>query len=331
MELKALEKSHSANDGASSSGAMTLPRSVGANEYDSHESHHSNSLDKRTYVPNYMGKTFRLLVALCMCILLIFKSPKLFSLFCLQYVGISPEDSNLKVSKSKPISLRVDPKPTREPIATATPINTSLSQTSSDSTPTSRPPYPRTQYSMTRAHVTLDPNSMPTSHTSENPYMSHSQGGYDVSSSSSAGYGSHPPPVAAHLPPSSAYAPGLSVLAESQGGKRIQAQGHPLKSFSVPAPPPISAPGTPQPKHIVSSQPPITVRPSSSPYKKPSLNMSIATPPSRISASNPPPHTREEVQPLQQSHSTEELNQEMANLEGLMLTLNAITANEFEC
>ncbi|XP_031342956.1 neogenin isoform X2 [Photinus pyralis] len=299
MELKALEKSHSANDGASSSGAMTLPRSVGANEYDSHESHHSNSLDKRTYVPNYMG--------------------------------ISPEDSNLKVSKSKPISLRVDPKPTREPIATATPINTSLSQTSSDSTPTSRPPYPRTQYSMTRAHVTLDPNSMPTSHTSENPYMSHSQGGYDVSSSSSAGYGSHPPPVAAHLPPSSAYAPGLSVLAESQGGKRIQAQGHPLKSFSVPAPPPISAPGTPQPKHIVSSQPPITVRPSSSPYKKPSLNMSIATPPSRISASNPPPHTREEVQPLQQSHSTEELNQEMANLEGLMLTLNAITANEFEC
>lgn len=56
MELKALEKSHSANDGASSSGAMTLPRSVGANEYDAHDGHHSNSLDKRTYVPNYMGK-----------------------------------------------------------------------------------------------------------------------------------------------------------------------------------------------------------------------------------------------------------------------------------
>lgn len=56
MELKALEKSHSSNDGASSSGAMTLPRSVGANEYDAHESHHSNSLDKRTYAPNYMGE-----------------------------------------------------------------------------------------------------------------------------------------------------------------------------------------------------------------------------------------------------------------------------------
>lgn len=59
MELKALEKSHSNNDGASSSGAMTLPRSVG-NDYDAHDnphsSSHTNSLDKRPYVPNYMGK-----------------------------------------------------------------------------------------------------------------------------------------------------------------------------------------------------------------------------------------------------------------------------------
>lgn len=34
---------------------------------------------------------------------------------------------------------------------------------------------------------------------------------------------------------------------------------------------------------------------------------------------------------LQASYSTEELNQEMANLEGLMKDLNAITASEFEC
>lgn len=53
-----------------------------------------------------------------------------------------------------------------------------------------------------------------------------------------------------HVPPTGNYAPGMSVIAESQGGKRIQGHGHPLKSFSVPAPPPISAPGTPQPKHI---------------------------------------------------------------------------------
>ena len=31
-------------------------------------------------------------------------------------------------------------------------------------------------------------------------------------------------------------------------GKRLQ--GHPLKSFSVPAPPPQSAPSTPQQKHV---------------------------------------------------------------------------------
>lgn len=60
---------------------------------------------------------------------------------------------------------------------------------------------------------------------------------------------SQPPPVA-HVPSTSGYAPGMGVLAESQGGKRLQGQGHPLKSFTVPAPPPISAPGTPQAKHI---------------------------------------------------------------------------------
>jgi neogenin len=56
MELKAIEKSQSNTDGASSSGAMTLPRSVGGNEYDTHEGIHTNSLDQRTYVPNYMGE-----------------------------------------------------------------------------------------------------------------------------------------------------------------------------------------------------------------------------------------------------------------------------------
>ncbi|KAJ8932114.1 hypothetical protein NQ314_014895 [Rhamnusium bicolor] len=248
MELKAMEKRHSNNDGASSSGAMTLPRSVGGNEYDTHENIHTNSLDKRSYVPNY--------------------------------------------------------------VAIATPINTAtLSQSSSDSTPSSRPAYPRTQYSMPRAHVSLD-SAVPNNQAVENLYSSHpTHPGYESNNSSTTGYVSQPPPVA-HIPPGSAYAPGLSVLAENQSGKRLQGQGHPLKKFHL------------------------TVRPNSSPYKKPPTSSSstlTSTPPSRISASNPPPHTAEEVQRLQPSHSTEELNQEMANLEGLMLTLNAITANEFEC
>ena len=149
-------------------------------------------------------------------------------------------------------------------------------------------------------------------------------------------------PVAAHVTAGPTYAPGLGVLAESQGVKRLQTQGHPLKSFTVPAPPPISAPGTPQPKHIGwyscgrvgRTDELITVRPNSSPFKKPPTSSSstlTSTPPSRINPSHPPPHTVEEVQRLQPSHSTEELNQEMANLEGLMLTLSTITANQFEC
>jgi neogenin len=226
MELKAIEKSQSNTDGASSSGAMTLPRSVGGNEYDTHEGIHTNSLDQRTYVPNYMG--------------------------------VSPDDKIKRTVRSKPIiTLPVDSKPPREPIAT--PINTtSLSQSSSDSTPSSRPSYPRTQYNMARAHVTVD--SSLSNPPSENPYALHPPGWIEsniryrynlkIGVFFYRGSFSQPPPVAAHIAASSQYAPGLGVLAESQGGKRVQAQGHPLKSFTVPAPPPISAPGTPQPKHI---------------------------------------------------------------------------------
>lgn len=57
MELKALEKS-SLNGEASTSGVTsnTLPRS-GNTEYNQDNVHgNSSSLDKRTYVPSYMGK-----------------------------------------------------------------------------------------------------------------------------------------------------------------------------------------------------------------------------------------------------------------------------------
>lgn len=190
MELKALEKGHSSNDGASSSGAMTLPRSVGANDYDPRESQPSNSLDKRNYVPSYM--------------------------------------------------------------AIATPIGGDLS----------RPPYPRTQYSISRAHVTLDPvppsvAAVPQVALPENPYAM--QSAYDTvlpppgPVGGGGGYQGQqqpqpPPPLLQPPVLAATYAPGMSVLAEAQGGKRLQ--GHPLKSFSVPAPPPTSAPGTPQAKHV---------------------------------------------------------------------------------
>lgn len=59
------------------------------------------------------------------------------------------------------------------PLAIATPVNTpGMSQSSIDSTPSSRPPYPRTQYSAPRAHVTVDAGH-PNSALIESPYASH--------------------------------------------------------------------------------------------------------------------------------------------------------------
>lgn len=61
MELKNMEKPnmvHSTtpgcSDGASSSGAMTLPRSVG-HDFEGEMTHVTNSLDTRNYVPGYMS------------------------------------------------------------------------------------------------------------------------------------------------------------------------------------------------------------------------------------------------------------------------------------
>lgn len=57
MELKNVEK-NPPNDGASSSGAMTLPRAGHEYETDLSHPHITNSLDKRQYVPGYMSKLF---------------------------------------------------------------------------------------------------------------------------------------------------------------------------------------------------------------------------------------------------------------------------------
>lgn len=77
--------------------------------------------------------------------------------------------------------------------------------------------------------------------------------------------------------------------------------------------------------------PSITIRPSqnSSPYKKSGTTTPSSS--NRLQTGQLVPHSADEVQALRPSTSTEELNQEMANLEGLMKDLSAITASEFEC
>lgn len=132
----------------------------------------------------------------------------------LPHIGVSPEEKNKRTVKPKPITLPVDAKPPKErkciphsfstaifiltfyslwqslfdfimcifriAVATATPVNTSLGQGSTDSTPSGRPAYPRTQYTISRAHVTIDQNAMVNSQTPESTYASHtSHCGYE--------------------------------------------------------------------------------------------------------------------------------------------------------
>ncbi|KAL7046588.1 hypothetical protein ACKWTF_002648 [Chironomus riparius] len=178
-------------------------------------------------------------------------------------------------------------------------MTNSMSSSASD-----RPQYPRTQYNIQRPpHIsTMDPSLSQQNiqggsiiHSPENPYA------YDIV-----------PPNYSN--PNMAF-PGIPVEVAKH-------RGHPLKSFSIPAPPS----NTP----LIPNSKPVTIRPqNSSPYKK-----SATTTPSssnRLQTGLLVPHSSDEIQALRPSTSTEELNQEMANLEGLMKDLSAITASEFEC
>ena len=211
-------------------------------------------------------------------------------------------------------------------VATVTPIpNGSLNQHSD-----SRPVYPQAPRpgiypapGSGRAHVTVDVSNPPSEAT-------YSQGSYDSRSSLV-----HQPPANLMMGPTSS--PMAAAALANADAKRNTQLGHPLKSFTVPAPPPQSAP----PIKIVSpnnsgnrQSASVNPNPQSSPYKKAMAAAPVSSPPivhkgnvgSRAIANDLKPPEK-----IQSSYSTEELNQEMANLEGLMKDLNAITANEFGC
>lgn len=243
-------------------------------------------------------------------------------------------------------------------IATATPIvNGSLSQPTIHSSctdgPLLRPNYPRTvaQYSLSRAHITLEPTpesspdscsipsnyeqlQAPISYGTTGPTYNATQygpGHYGTSGQTSNSTSTTAATVNGVGNSSSVSGGGGggggSGSGNESGGSIKRLQGHPLKSFSVPAPPPQSAPSTPaQQKHGVTIRPSI----SGSPYKK-QLGSTSQLAKNRLTSVSSASHTPEELERLKPSYSTEELNQEMANLEGLMKDLNAITASEFEC
>ncbi|XP_042907153.1 neogenin isoform X2 [Parasteatoda tepidariorum] len=117
--------------------------------------------------------------------------------------------------------------------------------------------------------------------------------------------------------------------------KKQSSQQHPMRSFTIPASSSQSVPATPLSKHTAIKSPPVVL----SPHKKVVLHIPGETSSSLVQSSSKPPSTAvvspttsdSNSPPIQPSESTEHLNQEVANLEGLMKDLNAITASEFEC
>uniref|UniRef100_A0A336LNC3 CSON008464 protein n=1 Tax=Culicoides sonorensis TaxID=179676 RepID=A0A336LNC3_CULSO len=180
--------------------------------------------------------------------------------------------------------------------------------TSLVNTPMERPTYPRSQYSLQRPpHVSMDQNM-----------MQQSQMGTisQQSNDNHYNYDTLPPN---YTNPNLTYAPGLAIDAPNRG--------HSLKSFVMAGQPG----GTPINTGQKQNLPVVTIRPqNSSPYKK-AATMSSTTITNRLQAGPIVTHSSDEIQRLHASNSTEELNQEMANLEGLMKDLSAITASEFEC
>ncbi|KAG5888723.1 hypothetical protein JTB14_023799 [Gonioctena quinquepunctata] len=182
MELKAMEKRHSHNDEPLKVELMTLQKHCDKREYDNtSKTINTNSLDKRTYVPNYVG-----------------------------------EDVHRGSVRPK-TSFPEDYRTSREAVSS---LNTAtLSQSSSDSTPSSRQMNPRTQYSMTRPHVPLE-QTISHNQAPENVYITHPvhNTSYDPSTVPlSSGYIGQPQPVPHNLPiTGGGYAPGLGYI---EGGK----------------------------------------------------------------------------------------------------------------
>ncbi|XP_055945929.1 neogenin-like isoform X2 [Argiope bruennichi] len=199
-----------------------------------------------------------------------------------------------------------------------------------------RPLYPRTQYNIHRnpaihdSHQSVilgEPPPPPTTAT----IMPRCPGSsYDISV--------NPPPPPTDAPTTACmenrsvtFIPTVHENQESGNtgtlSKKTLSQ-HPMRSFSIPSSSSQSVPATPLSKHNVVS----------SPHKKVVLHVpgesEATTSAGTANVSSPLARHQEPLSAssaIQPSESTEHLNQEMANLEGLMKDLNAITASEFEC
>ncbi|XP_076366090.1 neogenin-like isoform X4 [Tachypleus tridentatus] len=260
------------------------------------------------------------------------------------YIDISHQDKSKannksslpqKIVSAKPIVIPVDYQqlPLRESTATVSPIpNGNINQHyDSGMSSMTRPVYPRTQYNIARANVT---NNLSLS---GSPELASPSG--QTSSVLYEQIPSTPPLVSGTtLVTGTGQHSTYTIPHQSLSKRPIE---HPLKSFSVPAPPPQSVPRVSQPKHIG-----VRAQGIASSYKKAASSGSISTPniidssfyqpstaSSNTNAANLPDFSSNStrIDEAVSSCSTEDLSQEMTNLEGLMKDLNAITASDFEC
>lgn len=247
-----------------------------------------------------------------------------------RYQPVQPRN----IIRPKPITLPVDTQPPpREPMATITALPNGHMLGYSENVLTQgpigmRPIYPRTQY-----NTQYTGQAPPRVHAGDIPHTAQSKAALSESEEgdgpsadglddggalyvSRIGYGPRSPE---------------SPTGYFQGGDSSQhALGRVGRGYSL-----LSAAdngsATPTPRHIGRVKP----QPNLSPYKKPSPP--VASGP--VKARSPMPltskpdvtqHSKSDSD-MTKSLSTEELSAEMANLEGLMKDLNAITQQEFEC
>ncbi|PVD36565.1 hypothetical protein C0Q70_03550 [Pomacea canaliculata] len=245
-----------------------------------------------------------------------------------RYQPVQPRN----IIRPKPITLPVDTQtPPREPIATVTALpNGHMLGYGDGGMAGMRPVYPRTQYNTQyaaqppRVHAGDIPHSAASRMTGSAVDTGDGEDrmvGENAEDNFRIGYGPRSPDS------STAYFHAPSGETASQF-----APGRGPRGLNLPCTSPEGAPTTPTPRHIGRVKP----QPNLSPYKKPSAPV---TGPAKTRSPLPftpgkaPDVTQhgKKQQDLTKSLSTEELSAEMANLEGLMKDLNAITQQEFEC
>ncbi|XP_050396200.1 neogenin isoform X2 [Patella vulgata] len=233
-----------------------------------------------------------------------------------RYQPIQPRN----IIRPKPIMIPVDG---REPIAVAVPNG--HMHMDNPGIPM-RPVYPRTQYNTQYSSTPrVNAGDIPMKMGCLDDECVHYSDVFDDSYTSRIGYGPQSPdssPSQYHQQYDQ-HQYGGHPNQPTKGIMGRPPHDHPLKSFSIPGPPGQITPVKPQ-QNL-------------SPYKKPTPPISSGpikprTPiPLMSKAPDVTLKANKEENDLQKSLSTEELTAEMANLEGLMKDLNAITQQEFEC